>query len=233
MTYKADPRANGPSASITSKSSNLETYKECVVLEDKNSTCMWEGTRPSFKKTLFYAEQHDWITQEWQRNQWRNHCRLFARLPWNTWSADRADAVKTAHIASFLCHSTCRLHRGSYWHACLAVNHSCTMVFKPPGCCLWIIIADGVWLLSMAHLMAHWGSNKGPWNARAPRPKDWMHYKQHKIVCPFCRATEAVIPRAARVRGAWPLTPTIRTIIPGRGTLLYSCDTWPVRPTSE
>lgn len=207
--------------------------KRCVVSEDRNSTCMWEGTRPSFKKIPFYAEQHDWITQEWQRNQWRNHCRLFAWLPWNTSSADCADEVKTAQIALLLCHSTCMLHGGSYWHACPAVNHSCTMVFKLPGCCLWIIIADGVWLVSMAHLMAHWGSNKGQWNASAPRQKHWVHNKQHKIVSPFCRATEAVIPRAVRVRGAWPLTSTIRTIVPGRGTLLYSCDTWPMRPTTE
>lgn len=51
----------------------------------------------------------------------------------------------------------------------------------------------------------------------------------------FCIATEAVIPRAARVRGRGgerrPLTPTIHTIVPARGTPLYSPDTWPVRPT--
>lgn len=62
--------------------------------------------------------------------------------------------------------------------------------------CRWCLAG-----LSMAHLMSHWGSNKGQRNATAPRQKHWVHNKQHKIESPFCRATEAVIPRAARVRG--------------------------------
>lgn len=117
----------------------------------------------------------------------------------------------------------------------LQFNCSHTKVFKLslPCCHWWIITADGVWLLSMAHLMARWGSNKGQRNAGAPRQSRSVHNKQHKIRTLFCITTEAMTPRAARPREGWPLTPTIPTIVPGRGTLLYCGDTWPVRPRAE
>lgn len=149
----------------------LETFQRCSVIEDGNSTCMWEGTRPSFKKIPLYAEQHDWITQEWQRDQWRHYCRVFARLPWNTSSTHGAAAVKSATITLFtFVPFYLPAAQRSRRHACPAVNRSYAIALKLSllGCSLWIITADGVWLVSMAHLMPRWGTNKGQWNAEAP-----------------------------------------------------------------
>lgn len=211
----------------------LKTFQRCSVIEDRNSTCMWEGTSPSFKKIPLYAEQHDWITQEWQWDQWRHYCRVFAWLPWNTSSTHGAAAVKSETITLFTFVPFYLLAaRRSHHHACPAVNRSYSIALKLSllGCSLWIITADGVWLVSMAHLMPHWSTNKGQWNVEAPGLWHWVHNKQHKIKSLFCRATEAVIRKAARV---WPLTPTIHTIVPERDVPLYSCDTWLVRPTAE
>lgn len=122
----------------------------------------------------------------------------FFWLPWNTSSIDQADAVRTAKNPifnslsfflqaaqeNFLTCTPCTLQAVCAWLQ--LVNYHCR----------WCLAG-----LSMAHLMSHWGSNKGQRNAKAPRQKHWVHNKQHKIESPFCRVTEAVIPRAARVRG--------------------------------
>lgn len=142
------------------------------MIEDGNSPCMWEGTSPSFKKIPLYAEQRDWITQEWQRGRWRHYCRVFARLPWNTSSTHGAAAVKPATVTPFFTFVPFYLPAAGRRrrHACAAVNRSYAIALKLSllGCSLWIITADGVWLVSMAHLMPRWGTNKGQWNAEAP-----------------------------------------------------------------
>lgn len=100
---------------------------------------MWEGTRSSFKRRLRYAEQHDWITEEWKRNQWRHRCQLFVWLPWNTCSTDRVAALNTAKIPPWISLLLClqaaeAAHMHACMHACPAVNHCHAVVLKLSPC---------------------------------------------------------------------------------------------------
>lgn len=121
---------NVPTASIT----RSDCAHICKHSNGCRDGCAESGTKIAhacereqdevLKKTLIYAEQHDSITQEWQRNQWCHHCRLFVRLPWHTSSTDCCSKDCANSFAEFF---ACFLNlRTGYAHRELLVCMSCS-----------------------------------------------------------------------------------------------------------